>query len=428
MRSKIYSSRTKVWETAESYNYDGQAWAEILSSTRIDGQFYRSIFSPEGYLGQGTILQRDVSSMPIDPRSTQMSQTVKALSPFTVNGAFGATTSINTSSFGTQPIHAYLVDSSLEGHSVRKFENAKAISTNPTESDAYMNGEIPLEEWMVPAQNGDRGLAVYDLATGIMREYFMTQSVSADRPEVWTGVGGYSVVSPGLKSLASDNYALQQRRGLSNVAGMHNSFGFVGIHEALVKRIDHAVCFTAASLRMCDDSGNTPIEGKQLISWPARGSDGKLENYLPGGPKYIQGQRWEGGAVTPTHGQWGRIDPNLDPMHNPETGKPFAEFTRVLIEACKKYGLLFTDTNLWCHAVNTEQGRTFKHFYGEDPWKYKGIIHRQYVDKYGNDGFTANDFPWWAVQWAPVDWGRPSPDWNLRPGQLAPWERKVADA
>lgn len=425
MLSKIYSSRSQAWEAAEAYSHDGAAWAEISAAGRIRDHYYRSIFSPERYLGEGTILQRDVSAMPLDPRSEEMTATVEALAPFSPAGGYGTSTSLNTSSFGTQPIHAYLVDSRAEGHSTRRFEGAVATGTGPEETQVFMNGDIPAEPWMIPAQNHDRGLAIYDLGTGIMREYFMTVPVSPDRPEVWKGMGGYSMVRPGLGHLAEDNYALQQRRGLSNVAGMHNSFGFIGIHEALVKKIDHALCVTAAALRMRDDSGESPLAGKSLISWPSRGSDGKLENYLPGGPQYAQGKRWAGGTVTPTHGQWGRVDPDLDPMHNPKTGKPFNAFTRVVIEAAKKYGLVFTDTNLWTHAFNAEQGRTFAHFYGQDPWARGGIIHRQYISKYGEDGFSIADFPWWAVQWAPVDWGRPSPDFNLRPGQLAPWEREA---
>lgn len=423
--ARIFSSASQAWEYAESYTNSGEAWVEVTEATSYGGVVYSSIFARERYLGEGTILQRDVSAMPLDERSEETAATVAALAPFRPNGAFGSSTSLNTSSFGTQPIHAYLVDSSITGHGTRRFEQAVAIGTDKAEYDQYLNGDIPAEPWMVPAQNGDRGLAIYDVSTGIMREYFMTVSVSADRPEVWKGTGGYSIVRPGLTHLAEDNYALQQRRGLSNVAGMHNSFGFVGIHEALVKKIDHALCVTASSLRMNDDSGQTPIQGKNLVSWPSRGSDGKLERYLPGGPEYAKGKIWSGATVTPTHGQWGRVDPDLDPMYNPKTGKPFPEFTRVLIEAAKKYGVVFTDTNLWTHAFNAEQGRTFAHFYGEDPWKRGGIIERSYIDKYGNNGFDVSDFPWASVQWAPEDWGRPSPDMNLRPGQLAPWEREA---
>lgn len=422
--AKVYNRLSQIWDTASEYAHNGQAWAEITSNTVMGGQAYRSIFSPDGYLGAGTILQRDVSAMPLDSRSEQMTANVASLSPFGPNGGFGGATAFNTSVFGTQPIHAYLIDSTEGSSSVRVFEQAGAIGTDRVESDTYMNGALPLEPWMVPAQNGDRGMAVYDVGTGILREWFMVVPASANRSEVWKGTGGYSIVRPGLRHLAEDNYALQQRRGLSNIAGMHNSFGFIGIQEALTKRIDHALCVTASSLRMHDDTGGTPIEGKPRISWPSRGADGKLEDYLPGGRRHTQGKVWEGGTVTPTHGQWGRVDPNLDPMYNPKTGKPFPEFCRVVIEAAKKYGLVFTDTNLFAHAFNAEQGRTFKHFYGVDPWERNGIIHRQYINKYGEDGFQLGEFPWWAVQWAPVDWGRPSPDFNLRPGQLAPWERK----
>lgn len=359
--------------------------------------------------------------MPLDPNSSEIAVNVSQLSPFSPAGAWGSRTSFNTSSYGTQPIHAYLVDSTVPGHGIRKFAGSVSISTDLEEQNYYLNGDIPLEPWMAPAQNGDRGMAVYDKGTGIMREYFMVeQAPGQSDPNVWSGTGGYSIAKRGLTDLKNDNWALQQRRGLSNIAGMHNSFGFIGIQEALAKKINHALCVTASTLRMRKDDGINPIDGTPLISYPARGADGKLENYLPGGISYAT-HPWNGGRITPTHGQWGRLKESVDPLYNPKTGKPYPEFCQVVIQAVKTYGLIFTDTNLWCHAFNCEQGVTFKHFYGVNPWAPKGIIHKNYVGKYGEDGFTLVDFPWEEMEWAPVDWGRPIPDWNLRPDQTDPW-------
>lgn len=58
MVSKVFNSRAQVWDYAQSFSHDGQAWVEITGATDFDGLAYRSIFSPEGYLGAGTILQR----------------------------------------------------------------------------------------------------------------------------------------------------------------------------------------------------------------------------------------------------------------------------------------------------------------------------------------------------------------------------------
>lgn len=102
--------------------------------------------------------------------------------------------------------------------------------------------------------------------------------------------------------------------------------------------------------------------------------------------------------------------------------EPYSEWCRVLIEAAKTYGLVATDINLWVHAFNAEQGRTWAHVYGEDPWATGGAISKAYVDRYGQSTYGGlEEFRWDQTEWAPLDWGRPSPDWNLRPGQLIPW-------
>ncbi|MFC0674690.1 hypothetical protein [Brachybacterium hainanense] len=418
MAPRLLSARAQ-WDWAASYGHDGNAWVEILEGREDDFIRLSSSFDPRTYLGRGTVLQRDIRSMPIAAASDAMASYMSEASPFSPNGAWGSKTSLNTSAYGTQPIHMYVVDST-HPRAVSQIWNATAIETPPLEVETYMRGPVPMADWMVPAQNGDRGLAIYDTGTGIMRELFMAQKNSSGQ---WTGGGGYSVAQPGLRNLAADNYALQQRRGLSNVAGMHNSLGFIGIGEALRGEITHALCFTASALRMRRDDGPTPLEGSPLISWPSRGSDGKLENYLPGGPQHAQGKVWNGGTITPTHGQWGRLKAEVDPDHNPRTGKPYPRFLRMIIRAAKTYGLVATDTNLWCHAFNAEQGRVWKHVYGMDPWATGGIIEQLYRDRYGNSEMAIHEFPWHMTEWAPIDWGRPSPDMNLRPGQIAPWFR-----
>lgn len=423
--ANIFDTPTKRWEYAQGYMHNGEAWEEVFQGMPDEAYTLESMFIPGRYIGEGTILQRDVSSMPLHRQNDEMTAFMVEATPFAPNGAFGNKTSVNTSQYGTQPIHAYIVDSTHPACRFQKWDGVTASATPQIETDTYMNGYIPMPQWAHPAIGGDEGIAIYDKGTGIMREVFGMRWDSAKsrwttqplKPGDAAGGGGYSLNKPGLRDLKNDNYALQQRRGLSNVAGMHNSLGFIGISEALAGKINHALCFTLSAARMTWPDGSPGY-----ISYPSRGSDGKLENYLPGGSQYARGRVWSGGTVTPTHGQWARLRADVDPQFNPNTGKPYGLFTQVLIEAAKKYGLVATDTNLAVHAFNCEQGVTWKHMYGEDPWVKGGLIERRYVNpETGKSEFHASDFPWDMVEWAEIDWGRPSPDLNLRPGQLVPW-------
>jgi hypothetical protein len=264
--------------------------------------------------------------------------------------------------------------------------------------DIFCKGRIPLPIWVTPPPQGDKGLALYDLGTGIMREYFLFRPV-AEKPGHWTArTGGYSVAKPGLIDLAETNPSIQLRTGSNAVVGMHNALGFLGIAELIAGRVNHSVAFT------CSNMGIGP-------SWPAHGADGISTD--PNAPK---------------EGQWFRMPAAVDPLHNPVTGKPYNPLTQVIIKAVQRYGAFASDKNLWCHAFNGENGRTWKHLHGKDPWyrdgadntgKSDGVLTQIYGD--ANRGIDVSDFPWNLTEWAPVDWGRPSPDFNLRPLQALPW-------
>lgn len=431
-----FNSVAQRWEYVQSYQWSdqGKAWLEVMRSDQDEAALLTSAFDHDAgtYMGKGTVLQRDISNMPIHPESEAMARWMWDYTPFTAAGGWGAKTSVNTSCYGTQPVHMYVIDSTHPDCAFAPFgDKSTAIGTPAAEINTYMRGQIPKYDWMVPAQNGDRGMAIYDTGTGIMREWFMCMKQDDG---TWGGGGGYSIGNPGLKDLAVTNYGLQQRRGIATVSGMHNSLGFVGIAEAMNKKIEHALCVTvsAAATRTHKTADGIPYGG---VSWPSRAADGKAEAYAPGGGKYDPNNPTHlhnGVPPTPTHGQWGRLKADVDPMYNPRTGKAYRPFTRVLIEAAKKYGIVLTDTNLWCNAINTEQGRTFAHLYGEDPWMPdawsktgKGLISGIYTDPVDpsgpSPGIGAGDFPWDRTEWSLIDWGRPSPDWNLRPGQPVPW-------
>ena len=433
-----YNSALKRWEHLRAYQHDGQAWIEVMRGDQDNAAVLTSAFLPETYMGRGTVLQRDISKMPVHADSDAMAKFMWDWSPFGPAGGWGSRTSLNTSAQGTQPIHMYVVDSTHPDTNYREFgDGTISVGASKWEVDTYMKGKVPLPSWAVPAQNHDRGLAVYDVGTGIMREYFMTVPV-VEGSEVWKGGGGYSINNPGLQDLATTNYSLQQRTGLSNVAGMHNSLGFVGITEALDKKINHALCFTLgtawginktypellAEKQAIEAAGgslpsNWPSQQKHgtRVSWPARGADGKAERYIPENTwRNNTGYTSPTPHLTPTHGQWGRLKADVDPMYDPRTKLPYRPFTRVLIEAAKKYGLVPTDTNLWVNAFNAEQGRTWKHQYGTDPWAAGGAVRQVYDapnDPSGYSGLDVSDFPWDRTEWADLNWGQPSPDWGV---------------
>ena len=435
MANRTYDATLKRWAWLQEYRHNGSAWREVIASDEDEAVSFQSIFKEDNYLGRGTILQRDISQMPVHTDSDAMAKFMWDWSPFSPAGGWGSKTALNTSAYGTQPIHGYVVDST---HPDCHFQPVMgtSIQTPQAEIDAYMSGMIPWPSWAVPAQNHDRGIAIYDKGTGFLREYFgimkRSDGVWADMHDPnKSATGGYSVVRHCLQHLAEDNYALQQRRGISNVAGMHNNFGFIGITEALAKKINHALCFTfgaawgkVATKQEYVDALAIGMQNSfpARVSWPARAADGKAERYIPEANGSFNSATPH---LTPTHGQWGRLKADVDPMHNPRTGRPYNPFTRVVIEAAKTYGLVGTDTNLWVNAFNAEQGRTFQHRYGVDPWA-SGLIANTYRDEaYSSSSWTnLEDFPWDRTEWAPLDWGRPEIDYNLRPGQRYPSGRE----
>lgn len=426
MRSR-YAPDKKRWERLNRYRDEAGAWVDA-GREMDDGPVRLDNFSPENYLGNGTVLQRDVSKMPLDSQSATMAKFMWDISPFQPNGAFGSKTSLNTSKYGTHPVHTYVVDSSHPDMQWAQLDGVSGISgATEYENTKILSGLMPIMDWMYPARMGDQGFGLYDLGTGIMREYFGmvhwedgTWSDGGRMP----AYGGYSQNSPGLRNLAKDNYGLQQKVGIATVSGMHNSIGFIGITEALGRKINHALCFTLASARSWQRNNLTNLN--QLVSWPSRLSDGKLERYIEGDPRRDPNRNaWTGIDITPTHGQWARLKADVDPMHNPRTSRPYKPLTRVLIDAAKTYGLVATDTNLWCHAFNGEQGLTWEQTFGQDPWTPGGPIEKMYREDglTQGSGLEVDDFPWDRTEWAPLDWGRPSPDWNIRPGTETnrPW-------
>lgn len=390
--------------------FDGEyhRWRHMETSAFVDGEWTTnkypedpsvwrgSMFWPH-YWGEGTVFTRDVRDMPLAANSAASAAWMNSATPWTPGGGFGSKTSLNTSVSGTMPIATYVVDSTAPGAEWQYMDSVSAGAgfSNST-IDIYCKGKIPLPTWAVPAQNGDRGLALYDLGTGIMREYFMVTPVEG-KPGHWkAGTGGYSLNNPGLSDLAVTNPGLQLLEGTSAAVGMHNPLGFIGIAEVLGGHIGHALAFTTSQMN-------------QGLSWPAIGSDGTLGR--EDDPKHGTAS-----PDAPVEGQWARLPESLDEEKNPDTNAPWNPLTKLIIKAAKRYGLVATDKNLFVHAFNVEDGHTWKQLYGTDPWAVGGICRTAL-----NDNLSVADFPWHLTEWAEVDWGRPSPDFWLRRGETVPW-------
>lgn len=402
--------------SAQLMVHDGSNWVPAGANPHPE-IVWPSAFTEGHYLGEGTVWQRDATKMPLAENSEVMAawmweNRVDPWGGLGWTGDFSRSPRLKTAVPGTGlnrsndrgstgPIALYLVDSSVPGCPLVDMKCTSGFPPMPAEEVRAIEKSVPFPTFAHPAINQDRGMAIYDVATGVMREFFM---VDKQNDGTWTGTVGYSVATPGLRNLARDNYGTQLRSGSSAVARMHNNLGFIGISEVRAGVINHALAFTFGAVA----HGNPP-------SWPASGSDGKS-------PASEKGN-------SPTHGQWGRVKASVDPMRNPRTGKPFNPLTRMLIVAAQKYGLVGTDTNAWCHAFNVEDGTMEQAFFGQDPWVDPNGLRKHIAQEYQTPpelSFDVADFPWDQTEWAPVDWGRPDVDFVPRDQTANNWRRDRA--
>lgn len=380
MAPKMWDASTAQWKGSTDNRPD------------LEGALPVTPFDP--YIAKGTVLTRDVrgSAMPLWERSSAAATWMDVNLNAGGHGGYGRTT-LNNDYFGTVPIATYIVDSSSPHMTWQTMESARAGAGYSNKLVAeYCVGQIPMPSWAKPALDGDRGLAIYDVATGIMREYFY--AIPGSGPGKWeAGTAGVSLAKPWFKDLPSTNYGMQLTTGSSAVVGMHNPLGFVGISELLQGQINHAIAFTCADMQIG-------------VSWPGTGFDGGQTD-----------------PDAPRQGQWCRLPMSVDPKNDPKTGFPYKPITQILIRAFQRYGAFASDHNQFVHAFNGENGTQWqKIFGGPNPWyrhptdpSLSGVLAKRY------ESFDVGDFPWHLTEWAPVDWGRPNPDWVLRRGQLAPW-------
>lgn len=415
----FYDTIAKKWRRQKFYLWstDRNDFEYNPGGSDFPGMDINSMFTP--YIAANTIWQRDVSSMPIHSNSATMANWMWTQSPTryktatgTASGAFGSRTSFNTSSFGTNPIVYAVVDSTDPDCHFQYMDSCSLPETrgdtaanNTASKNAILLGAIPWPMGLLPPTAGDKGLALFDRGTGIIREYFGTAPV-ANKPGHWTATtGGFSIANQHFYNWHVTNYPTQLQNGSSAVCLMHNCVGFVGADEIRRGKIQHALAFT-----MANATANVPA------SWPAVWSDGKFP------PQEWTGWDENGGTgngawpgESPRHGQWARLPSSVDPMYNPRTKIPYNPLTRLLIDAAKTYGLVGTDTNAWAHAFNAESGAREKLITGTDPWLASGELANILRPELPGSAFDVSDFPWDLTEWATFDWGRPNPDFKLRP-------------
>ena len=320
----------------------------------------RYLFEPTNYIARGTVFTRSVASMPLASNSAQLSQTMASM-PNAFAGKAGYSwlkTSANTESY-TIPI--YVMDSRVAGTPTKTF----TVDHYECAGDPVVhNAAIPCPDHAQPAYGGDHSLAIYDVGTGILREYFHCAAITggfAAATAGWTQLG--TPLTPGV--LASRDFPMQLTKGASSVVKMHNPLSQVGLREISAGVINHALSFTFADY----------APGS---SWPAKQGDG----------------RWTS-SPAPVPGQWFRLPPNLD------LGKlNLNPLTLMVCRALQRYGGYAADHNMWCHSVNIES-----------PFTVPGGTHANTVaplmlgfDASTNWGNIVNDLPWHLTEWAPINW------------------------
>lgn len=381
MPGYLYNPDRARWGGVDFLAHSGDAWKDTAQAKAYAGVHWGGMGYP--YLGEGTVWQRDVSRMPVASNSAAMAKWVSD----NCADYSGTRASLNTYSYGTRPIPVYVVDSTVPGCRFVKITAGGASAT----AAKVVSGMVPWPVFAKPASQGDKSIAIYDTGTGIMREWFFVSPVTTGEDGVVTEwkstTGAYSVNRPGLRTLGVDNYTTQTREGTSAAVGMHNPLGFINNADMRRGVINHAVAFT------CKDMHAGP-------SWPARAADGLSTH-----------------PDAPREGQWCRLPATFNPNTyvNPFTGRRLNRFERMVCDAFKRHGGTATDKNLAVFAFNAENSATEVYFTGQDPWAEGG----EFANRYGT--LSLSSFPWEALEWAPVDWGRPSPDFQTRPGWTDPW-------
>ena len=149
-----------------------------------------SVFWPH-YLGQGTVYTRGVADMPLAENSDRIAKYMKAM-PAKYNQR-GVVTSVNATFFNL-PI--YVVDSSDPATPRTRVHFSGIASRRPygkMNEILYPEEGVPMPAYAKaanPQRAGDSAMAIYDLHTGIFREYFL---ILKNEDGSWGGNYGHCI-------------------------------------------------------------------------------------------------------------------------------------------------------------------------------------------------------------------------------------------
>lgn len=396
-----------AWIPTAPKSHDGFSWQTPVGDFQT---LRRSPFDP--YIGKGSIWQRDVSSMPLATNSA--TQAAWVASHINYGTGYGAT-AINTSVFGTQPVHPVLIDSRLPNPEYAILPATVGNNSMTGYGVSMLSGKVIWPKWVDRStmQDGqDSSVCIIDVGTGLIREYYGTHPVAGAENQYTGSANALSLYGPDAFDLgwptgtysiggySEDAYTTRCHMGMASVVGMHNWLGWIDIAGARRGEIDHAIAWTCANLALPNSVGEAiDPDGLRYStnapSWPAKGGDGDTANPSDG---------------VPIHGQWARLPLTLDlsPIG------PYPPFVRMVIRAIQKYGMVCTDSNNFVHAFNAEPGFYEKKFVtGVDPWSTGGDLYAKYSalnaqeNRNQTDPFSMASFPWALTQWAPRHWGAP---------------------
>lgn len=297
--------------------------------------------------------------MPLAANSALVSQYMTACIP----AGEDATTSIHYFNYN---LPVYIVDSSNPATpkvTVNYSGPYQLSQVSPTWVSTLYNTNIPIPGWARAAEGTDASMAIYDSATGLLREYFNAVKQTDGSWTAWAG--GYADKMP---QIAAYNYACQLIEGSDFAFQCIGSATQVGIEELRRGSIDHAIGMVVYNAR------------QDVWSWPAKYSDGTSTD-----------------ANAPVQGQWFRFrqDIIIDNL-------PLRPLTKLLCKAIQTYGGTPVDKSLFHHYVNCEPGYNELHEKGIDPWQPGGDLYAKFGGNY-----DINDFPWQYIEWATLDWGKP---------------------
>ena len=268
-----------------------------------------------------------------------------------------------------------------------QLEYAEFSSTDPRVTNSpgavhYNTGKVPVPAGFKPSDGGDHAAAIYDVATGVHREYF---GLSGSNEDGWAfASGGYLLGSPDFGPLGLENQALGLMQGSSSVVGMANSLTQISVEDVVSGEIDHAFSMTAPNY------APEPV-------WPAKQSDGNRTD-IP----------------APQAGMFGRLPADVDiekwaADFKAEKGRPVDKITLMKMYAAQNHGVPVTDRNgvVWADNFESPYGQG-----GENKWETDPVAATLMAE------YRPGDFPLHLLEWV-------TPSWVGEPEDYEPSENSV---